>query len=302
MFNKLKTALKKKGKKEEKSADASPISKTVKMPELSKDFKAEEFMKKLFNALFQDGSFKIPSATSFDDWLKEIKAIKESVHQLDSQLTESETNYEQKVDEISQKNEQLETYKQHWEHLQSQVHSLMEENERTLKVNTALLYKTKILEEDIKQRNTELQEAYQKILGKCISSLFVKAKYEYYLFKRISSFSFSLSVCNSILFNCPLEQTDSAPNEIESLDKEETEEAVVEAAEPPISIDAVEGESQQIDIAENNESASQPEQNTNEEVFAIERNIRNSFLENLNLKIIEILTKKICILFDLRWN
>ena len=59
MFNKLKTALKKKTKKEDKSGDVSPSIKIVKVPELPKDFKAEEFMKKLFNALFQDGSFKI---------------------------------------------------------------------------------------------------------------------------------------------------------------------------------------------------------------------------------------------------
>ena len=87
------------------------------------------------------------------------------MHQIEAQFNESEILWEQKADEIHKMNEELNTYKQHWEHLQNQVHSLMEENERTLKVNTALLYKTKILEEDVRQKGISNVNSNQSIPG-----------------------------------------------------------------------------------------------------------------------------------------
>ena len=59
--------------------------------------------------------------------------------------------------------EELTTYKQHCEHLQKQMQSMMTENESTLKVNNALLYKTKILEEDNKEANEKLKQIQQFI-------------------------------------------------------------------------------------------------------------------------------------------
>lgn len=62
------------------------------------------------------------------------------------------------MDEKAHKTEdELTTYKQHCEHLQKQIQSMMAENESTLKVNNALLYKTKILEEDNKLANEKIR-------------------------------------------------------------------------------------------------------------------------------------------------
>ena len=55
---------------------------------------------------------------------------------------------------FKKKDTELQTYKQHSEHQQKQISSLMVENESTLKINNALLHKTKLLECEIKeQRN-----------------------------------------------------------------------------------------------------------------------------------------------------
>lgn len=79
--------------------------------------------------------------------------MRDSIGQLESQLQEYEAQVDTKVAEVSKKEEELTTYKQHWEHQQKQIQSLMAENESTLKVNNALLYKTKILEQDIKTKD-----------------------------------------------------------------------------------------------------------------------------------------------------
>lgn len=79
--------------------------------------------------------------------------MRDSIGQLESQLQEYEAQVDTKVAEVSKKEEELTTYKQHCEHQQKQIQSLMAENESTLKVNNALLYKTKILEQDIKTKD-----------------------------------------------------------------------------------------------------------------------------------------------------
>lgn len=60
-------------------------------------------------------------------------------------------NWKRKGKIFKRKDNELQTYKQHSEHQQNQVTSMMVENENTLKMNNALLHKTKILEVEIKE-------------------------------------------------------------------------------------------------------------------------------------------------------
>ena len=54
------------------------------------------------------------------------------------------------------------SFKQYSEQQQKQVQKFMSDNENSLKINNALLYKTKILEEDIRERDATILKYKEK--------------------------------------------------------------------------------------------------------------------------------------------